>query len=106
MSTKNKSLFHKISSKTQRLFDILSAKGDGGQVKVSASQPRVVDSTQGHNNDSSYDTSIGWFQEADSRVIYLSCDNLFHNQAKVNMFKYNVHKLNVYLNSQLNNSQN
>ena len=26
-------------------------------------------------------------QEADLRVIYLSCENLFHNQAKTKMFK-------------------
>ena len=42
-----------------------------------------------HNHDSSYDTSTGLFQQADSRLIYLSCKNLFHNQAKVNMFKLN-----------------
>ena len=33
--------------------------------KVSASQTR----DRGFDHDSSYDTSIGWFQEADSRVI-------------------------------------
>ena len=37
--------------------------------------------TLGHNHDSSYDTSTGWFQEADSSVIYISCKKLFHNQA-------------------------
>ena len=47
--------------------------------------------TKGQDHDSSYDTgqvlSTGWFQEADSTVIYLSCENLFHNRAKINLFK-------------------
>ena len=35
------------------------------------------------------DTSTDWFQEADSKVTDLSCENLFHNQAKIDicMFK-------------------
>ena len=39
--------------------------------KVSASQPRDhgYESHMGHDHDSSYDTSAGWFQEADLRVI-------------------------------------
>ena len=39
--------------------------------KVSASQPRGrgFEPRTGHDHDSSYDTSIAWFQEADSRVI-------------------------------------
>ena len=41
--------------------------GDGLMDKVSASQPRD------HDHDSSYDTITGWFQEADSRVINISC---------------------------------
>ena len=43
--------------------------------KVSASQPRDrgFEPHMGHDQDSSYDTSIGWFQEADSRVINISC---------------------------------
>ena len=40
-----------------------------------------------HNHDSSHDTRTGCFQEADSRVINLSGDDLFHNQTKINMFK-------------------
>ena len=45
-------------------------KGRGGQVKIGVmcSSPRW-----GHDHYSSYDTSTGWFQEVDSRVIYLSC---------------------------------
>ena len=43
--------------------------------------------TYGHSHDSSYDTSTRWFQEADSGVIYISCENLFHNRAKLDMFK-------------------
>ena len=34
-----------------------------------------------------YDTSTGWFKEADWIVICLSCDNLFRNRAKINMIK-------------------
>ena len=53
--------------------------------KVSASQPwdRGFEPHMGHSHDSSYDTSTGWY----SRVINLSCDNLFHIRAKINMFK-------------------
>ena len=56
--------------------------------KVSTSQPRDrgFEPHTGHDNDSSYDSSTGWFQEADSRVINLSCLNLFHNRVKINMF--------------------
>ena len=37
--------------------------------KASVSQPRGrgFDTHTGHDYDSSYDTSTGWFQEADSR---------------------------------------
>ena len=40
--------------------------------KMSASQPRNrgFEPHTGHDHDSIYDTSIGWFQEADSRVIF------------------------------------
>ena len=47
-------------------------KGSGGLMdKVSASQPRDrgFGPQTSHDHDSSYDTSTGWFQEADSRVI-------------------------------------
>ena len=56
---------------------------------VSASQPwdRGLEPHTGHDHDSTYDASTGWFQEADSRVIDLRCDNLFHSRAKINMFK-------------------
>ena len=42
--------------------------------KVSTSQPRDrgFEPHTGHDHDSSYDTSTGWFQEADSRVINIS----------------------------------
>ena len=47
--------------------------------------------TYGHDKIShNYDTNNGWSQEADSRVIYLSCENLSHNQTKMNIFKLNV----------------
>ena len=44
---------------------------DGLMDKVSASQPRnrVFEPHTGHDHNSSSDTSTGWFQEADSRVI-------------------------------------
>jgi hypothetical protein len=38
-----------------------------------------------------YDTSTGWFQETDSKMINISCKNLFRNRAKINMFKPNNH---------------
>ena len=47
-------------------------KGSDGLIgKVSASQPwdRGFESHTGHDYDSPHDTSTGWFQEADSRVI-------------------------------------
>ena len=68
-------------------------KGSGGLMdKVSASQPQNhgFKPHTGHDHDSSFDTSTGWFQEADSRVINLTCDNLFHNRAKINMFKLDI----------------
>jgi hypothetical protein len=33
------------------------------------------------------DTSTGWFQEADSKVINISCKNMLGNGALINMFK-------------------
>ena len=62
--------------------------------KVSASQPRDrgFEPHTGDDHDSSYDTSTGWFQEAESRVININCLNLFHNRAKINMVKLNVLK--------------
>ena len=67
--------------------------------KVSASQPWDCgfEPNTGHNHDSSYDTSTGWFQEADSRVINRSCQNLFLNQAKINMFKLNYYYGLLYM---------
>ena len=42
---------------------------------VSASQPRDhgFEPHMGQEHDSSYDSSTGWFQEADSRVFNISC---------------------------------
>ena len=45
--------------------------------------------------DSRHDNSTGWFQEADSRVINLSCDKVFHNRAKINMVKLNINGKNM-----------
>ena len=58
----------------------------GRVVKVSASQPRDC-GFKSHDHVLSYDTSFCWFEEANVRIIYLSCENLFHNRVKINMFK-------------------
>ena len=42
--------------------------------------------TWGQDHDSSYDTCTDWFQEVDSKAMYLSCDHLFHSLAKINIF--------------------
>ena len=52
-------------------------------VMVSASQPRG----RGFEPYIGYDTSTGRFKEADLRVIYINCENLFQNLAKIRMFK-------------------
>ena len=43
--------------------------------KVSALQPRDrgFEPHTGHDHDSSYDTSSGWIQDADSRAIKINC---------------------------------
>jgi hypothetical protein len=72
-----------------------SLKGSGGLVvKVSASHPRAhwFEPYSGHNHVSSYETSTGWFQEPDSKVITISCKNLFRIRAKINIFKYSLVK--------------
>jgi hypothetical protein len=59
-------------------------RGSGGiVVKVSASQPKdhVFEPYSGHDYVSSYDTSTGWFHEADSQVINVSCKSLFRIRA-------------------------
>ena len=53
-------------------LDNNSNKGSGDLMdKVSATQPwdRKFEPHTSHDHDSSYDTSTGWFQEANSRVI-------------------------------------
>ena len=57
--------------------------------KVSASQPRdcELEPHTGYDHDSSNDNSTGWFREAASRVIQVSCENLLYNRAKINKFK-------------------
>ena len=50
----------------------VKGKGSSGLMdKVSASQPRDhgFEPHMGHHHNYSYDTSTGWFQEVDSRVI-------------------------------------
>jgi hypothetical protein len=58
-------------------------------VVVSASQPRdhEFEPYSGHGHVTSYDTSTGWFHEADSKVFNISCKNFFRNRAYINMFK-------------------
>ena len=59
-------------------YEHVKFKANGGLIiKVSASQPHDC-----QHHDSSYDTNTGWFQEADSIVIEISCVNLLHNRAK------------------------
>ena len=45
--------------------------------KLSASQPQDhgFEPHTGQDHDYSYNTSTGWFQEADSKVIEISCEN-------------------------------
>ena len=51
-------------------INIKSFKGSGGlMVKVSALGSHGFVPHMGHNHDSSCDTSAGWFQEADLKVI-------------------------------------
>ena len=54
-----------------------------------ASQPRdrAFERNTGHDHDSWYDTSTGWFQVADSRVIKISCEDFLQNRAYINKFK-------------------
>ena len=60
-------------------------------IKLSAFKPRDrrFESCIGPDHDSSYGISTDWFQEAESKVIFVSCENLFHNRVKINMFKLN-----------------
>ena len=67
-----------------------ASKGSYGMMdKASASQPwdHGFEPHTGHDHDFSYDTCTDWFQEADTRVINISCLILFHDRAKINMFK-------------------
>jgi hypothetical protein len=41
----------------------------------------------GHDNHSSYGITTGSFQETGSKMINISCSNMFRNQAETNMFK-------------------
>ena len=60
-------------------------------VKVSASQPRGRVYEHYIGSRPLFDTSTGWFHDADSRVIAQSCDNLFHNRAKNKHVYYKPH---------------
>ena len=73
-------------------------------VKVSAFQPLHFcwSPTEGHDLDS----RTGWFQEADSRVIYISCKNLFKLNSSVHFNKrmiifyisvFNTINMNTYV---------
>ena len=54
----------------QQLIAIIFKGSGGPMVKVSASKPRDrgLEPYTGHDHDFSYNTSTGWFLEADSRV--------------------------------------
>ena len=57
---------------TLRKNEVKSVKGNGCvMAKVSASPPRDrgFEPQMGHDHDSSFGTSTGWFQEADWRMI-------------------------------------
>ena len=48
----------------------------------------------------SCETSTGWFKEANSRVIYLCCENLFHNllvASKINIFALMTNHCTVFV---------
>jgi hypothetical protein len=53
-------------------------KGSSGLVAKVVSQPRDhgFEHYSGHDYVSPFDTSTGLFQEADSKVIHISCKNL------------------------------
>ena len=74
----------------------LNIKESGWRVvKVSASRSRGrgFEYYIGSRYDSSNGTSTGWFQEADSRAIYLCCENLFHNRANIFKLKIKIYNL-------------
>jgi hypothetical protein len=52
-------------------------------VNLFAFQPRDrgFEPYSGHYHVSLYETSTGWFKEAGSKVINISCKNLYHNLA-------------------------
>jgi hypothetical protein len=55
----------------------------------------------GHDHVYSYDTSAGWFQGADLKVIHISCKNLFRNRALINIFKPIIAVLLIFVNNWL-----
>ena len=51
-----------------------------------------------HEYDSLNDSITGWFQDADSRVISFSCDNLFKvDRSKMGIFNINISKEYIYI---------
>ena len=74
-------------------------KGEDEWLRYLPLNSKVVGSSpaQGHDQDSSYDNSTGWFQDADFRVINLSCEILIRNSAKINIFKLKESQYNIYL---------
>ena len=49
-------------------------------------------------NPHNYNTSNGWFQEKNPRMIYASYEDLFHNQAKIIMFLKTKQRLKMEAN--------
>jgi hypothetical protein len=70
---------------TWKCLEQLYKRSIGLVVKVSASQTRDYgfDPYSGHGHVPSYDTSTGSFQEADSKMINISCNNLFRSRASI-----------------------
>ena len=70
-------MFRGVSFNWNSLYIVLDIERSGHRVvrlRCLPLDPGVVGAipSQGHDHDCRYDTSNGWFQEADSKVIYLS----------------------------------
>ena len=52
--------------------------------------PGSVGSSPTYRHDHDFSTDTTWFQEKHSMVIYLSCKNLIHKLAIINVFKLNI----------------
>jgi hypothetical protein len=66
---------------TPQRGSVIRGASGGLVVKVSSSQARYheLEPLSGQDHFSSFDTSTGWFQETDSKVIKISSENLLRN---------------------------